>query len=129
MNSGLVFLQFLLLRRRFRPIQLLQLPVLLVFGVLNDIALWATSWVGHTAYWQQWVLVLLAIVVLAVGIVFQIAARSIMLAGEATVLTIATELARVFGERKWTIGSISTWKTVQTLPRQIQLGTSNQRLR
>ena len=99
-NSGLVFLQFLLLRRRFRPIQLLQLPVLLVFGVLNDIALWATSWVGHTAYWQQWVLVLLAIVVLAVGIVFQIAARSIMLAGEATVLTIATELARVFGERR-----------------------------
>ncbi|MDO5513283.1 YitT family protein [Corynebacterium sp.] len=99
-NVGLVALQFLILRRRFPPLQLLQLPVVLLFGVLNDLALWATSWVSYSAYWQQWVLVLAAIVVLAVGIVFQISARSIMLAGEATVLTIATELARVFGERR-----------------------------
>ncbi|GAB3710715.1 YczE/YyaS/YitT family protein [Corynebacterium nasicanis] len=99
-NSSLVLLQFLILRRRFHPLQLLQIPVLLLFGVLNDIALWATSWVTYTAYWQQWALVLLGIVVLAVGIIFQIAGKSIMLAGEATVLTIATELARVFGERR-----------------------------
>lgn len=99
-NAGLVALQVLILRRRFRPVQLLQIPVLLVFGVLNDVALWATTWVGYSSYWQQWVLVAGGIVLLGVGIVFQIAAQSIMLAGEATVLTITNELARVFGERR-----------------------------
>lgn len=100
-NTGLVGLQALLLGRRFRRIQLLQIPVLLMFGVLNDIALWATSWVSHTTYWQQWLLVLVAIVALAVGIVFQIAAQSVMLSGEAAVLTISTELSRVFGQRRF----------------------------
>lgn len=99
-NTGLMALQMLILRRRFRAVQLLQLPVLLAFGVLNDVALWATAGISYSAYWQQWVLTVAAIVILAVGIVFQIAAQSIMLAGEATVLTIATELARVFGERR-----------------------------
>lgn len=99
-NTALVGLQILLLRRRFPLIQLLQIPVLLVFGVLNDVALWATSWISYDAYWQQWLIVLAGIVVLGVGIVFQLAGRSIMLAGEATVLTIATELARAFGERR-----------------------------
>ncbi|MDO5668511.1 MAG: DUF6198 family protein [Corynebacterium sp.] len=100
-NAGLVVLQLLILRRRFQPVQLLQIPVLLVFGVFNDVALWATTWVGYAAYWQQWVLVAGGIVLLGVGIVFQIAAQSIMLAGEAAVLAIASELARVFGQRRF----------------------------
>lgn len=99
-NSGLVLLQILILRRRFQPIQLLQIPVLFAFGVFNDIALWATSWVGHSAYWQQWLLVLAGIALMGVGISFQIAGQSIMLAGEATVLTITNELSRVLGQRR-----------------------------
>lgn len=100
-NLGLVALQILILRRRFAPVQLLQVPVLLVFGLFNDIALWATAWVGHSAYWQQWLLVLAGIVLLAVGICFQISADTVMLAGEATVLTISRELSRKFGARKY----------------------------
>lgn len=99
-NSGLVLLQILILRRRFQAIQLLQIPVLLAFGVFNDVALWATEWIGYSAYWQQWLLVLAGIVLLGVGICFQIAGQSIMLAGEAAVLTIATELSRKFGGRR-----------------------------
>ncbi|QGU03609.1 YczE/YyaS/YitT family protein [Corynebacterium comes] len=99
-NSGLVLLQFLILRRRFKLIQLLQVPVLLVFGVLNDIALWATSWVSYSAYWQQWVLVLAGVALLGVGISFQISANTIMLAGEAIVMAISSELSRAFGQRR-----------------------------
>lgn len=99
-NSGLVLLQFLILRRRFQAIQLLQIPVLLAFGVFNDVALWATEWIGHSAYWQQWILVLAGIVLLGVGICFQIAGQSIMIAGEAAVLTISSELSRILGQRR-----------------------------
>lgn len=99
-NSGLVLLQILILRGRFQAIQLLQIPVLLAFGVFNDVALWATEWVGYSAYWQQWLLVLAGIGLLGVGICFQIAGQSIMLAGEAAVLTIANELSRVLGQRR-----------------------------
>ncbi|NLA54680.1 MAG: YitT family protein [Corynebacterium humireducens] len=100
LNAGFLGVQILLLRRRFPLVQLLQLPVVMVFGLLNDAALWATSWITYSAYWQQWLLTLSAIVVLSVGIVFQIAAQSVMLSGEAVVLTIASELSRAFGQRR-----------------------------
>lgn len=98
-NLGLVTLQVAILRRRFRLFQLLQLPILVIFGLFNDLALWATDWISHDAYWQQWLLVLAGIGLLGVGICFQIAADTVMLPGEATVLTISRELSRRFGER------------------------------
>lgn len=98
-NIGLVTLQVAILRRRFRLFQLLQLPILVIFGLFNDLALWATDWISHDAYWQQWLLVLAGIGLLGVGICFQIAADTVMLPGEATVLTISRELSRRFGER------------------------------
>lgn len=99
-NLILVTLQVLILRRRFQLIQLLQIPILMVFGLFNDIAMWATAWVSHSAYWQQWLLSLSAIVLLGIGINFQIAANTVMLAGEATVMVISRELSRTFGSRK-----------------------------
>ncbi len=99
-NAALLLVQVLLLRRRFPLIQLLQVPTLLVFGILNDAALWATSWISYSAYWQQWLLTIAAIVVLSLGIVLQITARSIMLSADAVVLTIASELSRAFGQRR-----------------------------
>lgn len=98
-NLGLVTLQVAILRRRFRLFQLLQLPILVIFGLFNDLALWATDWISHDAYWQQWLLVLAGIGLLGVGICFQIAADTVMLPGEATVLTISRELSRRFGDR------------------------------
>lgn len=98
-NLGLVTLQVAILRRRFRLFQLLQLPILVIFGLFNDLALWATDWISHDVYWQQWLLVLAGIGLLGVGICFQIAADTVMLPGEATVLTISRELSRRFGER------------------------------
>ena len=40
MHVALILLQIILLRRRYDPVQLLQLPVALVFGVLTDFSLW-----------------------------------------------------------------------------------------
>ena len=52
-NSGLVLLQVLILRRRYDPLQLLQLPVAVAFGYLTDLALWAVDFLQPAAYWQQ----------------------------------------------------------------------------
>ena len=40
LNLVFVGLQIAILRRRFPPLQLLQIPVVIAFGVLNDAALW-----------------------------------------------------------------------------------------
>lgn len=41
LHVTLILLQILLLRRRYDPIQLMQLPVALVFGMLTDFSVWA----------------------------------------------------------------------------------------
>lgn len=41
LNSTLILLQILLLRRQYDPIQLIQLPVALAFGFLTDFSVWS----------------------------------------------------------------------------------------
>ena len=43
MHLGFILLQILILRRRYQPVQLLQLPVALFFGYLTDFAVWAVG--------------------------------------------------------------------------------------
>jgi uncharacterized membrane protein YczE len=90
MNLVFVGLQIVILRRRFRPVQLLQIPVVVLFGLLNDAGLWLLRDVTHSAYWQQWLLV--------VG--FQVKAQTIPLAGEGLILAISDTLMRRFGVRR-----------------------------
>lgn len=40
LHGVLILLQLLILRRRYDPVQLLQLPVALVFGYLTDLGVW-----------------------------------------------------------------------------------------
>ena len=44
MHVGFILLQILILRRQYDPMQLIQLPVALLFGYLTDFALWAVDW-------------------------------------------------------------------------------------
>lgn len=100
MHCVLILLQILILRRRYDPVQLLQLPVALAFGWLTDAAMWATGAVQCGAYWQQWVVCLLGIVLVAVGVSFEVTAGVVTLAGEGTVLAICQVLPVKFGTMK-----------------------------
>ncbi|MFR2156406.1 MAG: hypothetical protein ACLS43_04385 [Evtepia gabavorous] len=40
LHGVLILLQLLILRRRYDPVQLLRLPVALVFGYLTDLGVW-----------------------------------------------------------------------------------------
>lgn len=96
-NVGFLVVQMAVDRGDFRPVQFLQLPISVVFGMLCDAAVWATPWVGHSAYWQQWAWTVVAVLLLATGIAFQISAQTIMLSAEATVMVIARKIAAARG--------------------------------
>jgi uncharacterized membrane protein YczE len=100
MSLVFVGLQIVILRRRFRPVQLLQIPVVVLFGLLNDAGLWLLRDVTHSAYWQQWLLVVAGIVIVGVGVGFQVKAQTIPLAGEGLILAISDTLMRRFGVRR-----------------------------
>lgn len=100
MNLVFVGLQALILRRRFKPVQLLQIPVVVVFGLLNDAALWVVCGVTHSAYWQQWILVAIGIVLVGIGVAFQVKAQTTALAGEGLILALSDALIRGFGAKR-----------------------------
>ena len=89
-NVGIVLQQILLLRRRFRPIALLQIPVCILFGLLTDLALLCITNVQPAAYWAQWLICLCGILLVAVGVSCEVAANVTTLPGEGTVLALCT---------------------------------------
>ena len=99
-NSGLVLLQILILRRRYDPLQLLQLPVAVAFGYLTDLALWAVDFLQPAAYWQQWLLCLAGILLVGVGVSFEVTAGVATMAGEGVVLAICQVAPVKFGAMK-----------------------------
>ncbi|AGF71372.1 YczE/YyaS/YitT family protein [Corynebacterium halotolerans] len=101
MNLSFVVAQILILRKRFEPVQLLQVPAAFLFGFLIDVGLWVLHGVNYSAYWQQWVLVLIGIVFVGFGVACQITANTLTLAGEGIVLAISNSLIRHFGAKTY----------------------------
>lgn len=100
MHCVFILCQILILRRQYRPIQLLQLPVALAFGGLCDFALWVIQRVQPAAYWQQWALCIVGVVLVAVGVSFEVMADVVTLAGEGLVLAICRVTPIKFGYMK-----------------------------
>lgn len=95
MHCVFIALQILILRRRYQPIQLMQLPVAVVFGYLTDFAVWALRDVTYSAYWQQWLLCIVGILLVALGVRFEVTAGVVVLAGEGLVLAICEAAPRL----------------------------------
>ena len=99
-NCGLVLLQLLLLRRRFDPVQLLQIPVAFAFGYLTDFAVWLVGFLQPAAYWQQWALCLAGIALVGVGVSCEVTAGVATMAGEGVVLAVCRVAPVKFGAAK-----------------------------
>lgn len=100
LHVTLILLQILLLRRRYEPVQLLQLPVALVFGGLTDFSVWVLQGVTAPNYAMQWVLCLAGILLVGVGVSFEVAANLVTLAGEGMVLAVCKVFPVPFGNAK-----------------------------
>lgn len=101
MHCVFILLQILILRKNYHPIQLMQLPVAFFFGYLTDVGVWAVQGISCNTYWQQWIVCIIGILLVAVGVSFEVKAGVVVLAGEGVVLAICKMLPKVkFGYMK-----------------------------
>ncbi len=82
MHCALILLQILLLRRKYSPIQLLQLPIALLFGWLTDATLSTVQFLTPDNYLLRWVCCLLGILLVGIGVSCEVNADVVPLAGE-----------------------------------------------
>lgn len=99
-NCCLVIIQILLLRRQFELVQLIQVPVAIAFGYLTDLAVWVLSSITPVAYWQQWVFCILGILLVGVGVSFEVTADVVTMAGEGVALALVKTVKAPFAKAK-----------------------------
>lgn len=100
-NTLIVLLQVAILRKRFHPVKLLQIPVCIVFGLLIDFAGVCIEAVIPEHYLMQWIICAVGIVLVAVGVAFEMSAGVLTLAGEGLVQALCTVFPGVkFGYMK-----------------------------
>lgn len=111
LNFLFIVLQAVLLRRRFPPIQWLQLLVNVIFSGFIDISLWALGWMNHEAMWLQLLVVVIGCTILAFGIALQVSPGVLVVPGEGAVKAIAIVTKVRFGTVKvifdWTLITIA----------------------
>ena len=100
MHCVFIVMQILILRRDYHPIQLMQLPVAFFFGYLTDFGVWAVQGISYDTYWQQWIICIIGIFLVAVGVSLEVKAGVVVLAGEGVVLAICKVLPVKFGYMK-----------------------------
>ncbi|HJB15098.1 MAG TPA: YitT family protein [Candidatus Blautia excrementipullorum] len=100
MHCVFILLQILILRRKYHLIQLMQLPVAFFFGYLTDFGVWAVQSIDCHTYWQQWLICLIGILLVAAGVSLEVKAGVVVLAGEGVVLAICKVLPIKFGYMK-----------------------------
>lgn len=99
-NALMVLLQVIILRRRFHPVQLLQVVVSSVFGILID---FVSSFIGILApsgYVSSWLYCLLGIVLVGTGVSLEVLSSTVPLAAEGLSLAISQVSGRRFGTIK-----------------------------
>lgn len=91
-----VVLEVLILRREFKPLQFLQVPISLMYGSLVNLWNTATSAIPVPNYLAQLILTFLSVVTMAVGISIYLAADVVPLSSEGLVLAITQTTKKPF---------------------------------
>lgn len=100
MHCVLVFLQILILRKDFKWLQLVQIPVAVLFGYLSDWTLSLLANVSYSSYWQQWIYCGLGILIVALGVSMEVDSKASTLAGEGFVLAVCQKSKISVGNMK-----------------------------
>lgn len=99
-NFVLIAGQIVLLRKKFRPVQLLQIPVSFLFGWFTDFGTWCVSPIPADNYFVRLAFVIAGVVILGFGISLSVAANVVMNSGEAFVKAISDTTKKNFGNIK-----------------------------
>lgn len=120
LHITLILLQILVLRRRYDPVQLLQLPVALVFGALTDFSVWALQALTPSTYLMQWIFCVIGILLVGIGVSFEVTANVVTLAGEGMVLALCKAFSLKFANTK--VGFDVTLVTLSSILSLLFLG-------
>ncbi len=99
-NCLLILGQVIILRKDFKPIQLLQLPLSFLFGVFTDFGMMCISHIPVSGYAVRLALVALGIIILGFGVSLSVIANVIMNSGEAFVKALSDKTGIKFGNVK-----------------------------
>ena len=99
-NCLMILTQVIILRKDFKPIQLLQCPISFLVGYFTDFVMWCLTLVATEAYIVRFLLLISGLVVLGFGIFLSVTADIVLNAGEALVKVIADVLKKNFGNVK-----------------------------
>lgn len=100
MHCIFILLQIIILRKKYQLIQLMQLPVALIFGIMTDFSVWLINGITYSSYLTQWILCIVGIVLVAIGVSMEVTANVVTLAGEGLVLAICRVTSIKFGNMK-----------------------------
>lgn len=88
MNFMFVLIQIAILRKKYDWFQLLQFPAAIVFGTMIDVAEYVLKPVEFSNYFEQWLLCVIGIFLVALGVSVEVMANLVTTAGEGIVLAI-----------------------------------------
>lgn len=99
--SFIVFvLQIVILGKKFKPIQFLQIPITFVFCALIDFFGYTLSWLHPQMYIEQFIVMLLGCLAMGIGVTLEVKGNVIMLPCEAFVNSIVIKWKFNFGKVK-----------------------------
>ncbi len=96
----LILLQILILRKNFKPENILQIPVSIAFGYFIDLTMYLFGWVNPGNYLLKVVVLLIGCLVLGFGVYLEVLADVVMLPGESFVRAIVQTWNTNFGTTK-----------------------------
>lgn len=99
-NCILILGQIIVLRKDFKPVQLLQVPLSILFGIFVDFGMWSVSFIPVGIYPVKLALVAAGTIVLGFGISLSVTANVIMNSGEAIVKAVSDKYSTNFGRTK-----------------------------
>ena len=99
-NCILIIGQMIILRKDFKIIQLLQIPLSFLFGYFTDFGIWCVSSITVNSYMVQILFVLTGVIILGFGVSLSVIANVIMNSGEAFVKAISDKSGKNFGNIK-----------------------------
>lgn len=99
-NCLLVIAQIAVLRREYDKVQLLQIPMSLIFGAMTDLAVFLTGSIPVESYFSRFVILTISIFLSAVGVCIAVTADVLMNSGEALVAAVAKKVPMRFGTIK-----------------------------
>lgn len=99
-NCVLILGQIVILRKEFKLIQLLQVPLSFLFGYFTDFGVWCASFIPAEIYIVKLILVICGVIILGFGISLAVVADVILNSGEAFVKAASYKLKTEFGNTK-----------------------------